>query len=140
MATALAVALACTVLACQLPGTILGSAAGATIDEILANPQRFAGHSVTAEGQVSRIVAGQVIALRGQASSQDVLAIVSGQSLRAVDSIDAGDMLRIVGAVRMLSRDELRQVEQQLGIALDEERLLGLAKQGPFIVARSVRK
>lgn len=138
---ALLAALACVALGCQgAVDAASASVAPVALDEIVAEPQRFVGHSITAEGCVDRIVGEQVIALRGQAANQDVLAVVNNPALKAVDSIDVGDTLRIVGAVQMISREQLRKVEQQLGIALDEDKLLGLAKQGPFIVASSIHK
>ncbi len=137
---ALLAGLILAVAACQ-PVTIpQGSELGVTVDEIVADPQRFIGNSVSAEAQVDRIVSEQVIALRGQSTAQNVLAIVGDQSLKGIDSVQPGDTLHIVGVVQLMSREQLRQVEQQLGIQLDEERLLNLANQAPFLVVQKVTK
>ena len=113
---------------------------GVAVDEILANPQRYVGQSVLADGEMDRVVGNQVIALRAETTAGELLAIVSNQSLKGVDSVAPGEMLHVSGRVQMMSRDQLQRVQQELGIQLDEEQLLNLANQAPFLVAASVRK
>jgi hypothetical protein len=137
---ALAVAIAALVLACQpmvLPGR---SEPGVTIDELLADPGRYVGRRVTASGQVDRVVSAQVIALRSPASIGEVLAIVGDQAVSAVDAIEPGETIQVAATVQMMDREQIRQVELQLGVQLDEERLLSLAERSPFLIAQRVSK
>lgn len=127
-------------LGCQSAAVPQNAQMGITVDEILASPQRYVGQSVVADGQVDRVVAERVIALRSTTTAGEVLAIVSNQSLQQVDAVVPGEALHVSGTVRVMSADELRRVEQQLGIQLDEEKLLNLASQAPFIVAQKVSK
>lgn len=127
--------------ACRQPAMPIGGThLEATVDEVLANPQRYSGHMVTVEGEVAQVVSERVIALRGASARREMLAVVSNQSLRAVDFVRAGDRLTIVGKVDSLTREQVKAAEEQLGVDLDEEQLLTLAGQGPFIVARQVSK
>lgn len=127
--------------ACQPPAAIpSGSDISVTVDEVVANPQRYIGQHVVADAQVDRVVGERVIALRSQTSAQGVLVIVGDEALRAVNSIQAGEWLHVAGVVQTMSRDQLRQVERQLGIQLDEDKLLSLANQAPFVVATQVSK
>jgi len=125
--------------ACQPGAMLLASSASASVDEILAAPERFVGRRVVTGALVERVVGEEVIALRSTDGAQ-MLAIVHGQALAAVDAIVPGEALQVAGTVRAMSRDELRQVEQQFGIQFNEERLLEVAGQAPFLVAQRVSK
>ncbi len=136
----LALAMVLVLLACRPAVAPQNAEMSVTVDEILANPQRYAGQSIVADGQVDRVVAERVIALRSATTAREVLAVVSNQSLKEVDAVIPGEMLHVSGTVQVMSREALRSVERQLGIQLDEERLLNLANQAPFLVAQKVSK
>lgn len=127
-------------LGCQPAVAPQNAGMGVTVEEILANPQRYVGQSVEADGQVDRVVGERVIALRSTAAAGEMLAIVSNQSLKAVDAIVPGETLHVNGTVQVMSAETVRRVEQQLGVQLDDEQLLNLANQAPFIVAQNVSK
>lgn len=137
----MAVGLCLGAAACQPPAAIPSTSdIGVTVDEIVANPQHYTGRGVVVDAEVDRVVVERVIALRSQTLAQGVLAIVNDEALRAVSSIQAGDKLHVTGVVQIMSRDQLRQVEQQLGVQLDEDKLLNLANQAPFVVVATVSK
>ena len=121
--------------ACQQPMTpVADTEVGVTVDEILADPQQFLGKRVAADASVDRVLSERVIVLQPQTQDGEMLAILSDQAVQSVQGVRSGDTLHIVGTVQPLTRAQIQQVEQQLGITLDEEQLLSLAGQAPFVI------
>lgn len=111
-----------------------------TVDEVLADPQRFFDETVALRGEMDRTISERVIALSSTNADQGMLAVLADQALKRIDSLQAGDQLEIVGVIRPITQEQIRQVEQQLGVDLDEQQMVNLANQAPFIVAQSVTK
>ena len=125
---------------CQQPATMGTAEQSATVDEILANPQRFIGQTVVLDAEVNRVISERVIALESPVVNEEMVVILADQALQGVDSVAANDTIHVVGAVQPLTREQIEQVEQQLGVSLDEDLILQTASQGPFLVALSVTK
>lgn len=125
---------------CQQAALLGNRQMTATVDDLLANPQRFSGRTVTVSAQVDRVISERVIALQSATAGQGMVVILADQALQSVDSIAPSDGLQIVGTVQPLTREQIVAVEQQLGISLDEDQILRVSAQGPMLVAQSVTK
>ena len=127
--------------ACQQPVTpAVSTQLGVAVDEILADPQRVIGPTVATDAEVSRVIGERVILLRSQTPDQDLLVVLSDQAARSIGQVQSGEMLHVVGTVQPVTREQIEQVERQLGIDLDEDQLINLANQAPFIIVQSASK
>lgn len=139
VAWVLATAILCA--ACQQPATpTAGLQPGISIDEIVADPQRFIGRTVAANGQVARVINERVIVVRSLDSANELVAVLSNQALQSVGPVEASRPISLVGTVEPLTPEEIQQVEQQLGIKLDEQQILSLANQAPLIIAQDAHQ
>lgn len=109
---------------------------GVTVDDIMADPQRYLGEAVAAQANVARVINERIVILQSQTSNSQVVAVLSNQAVQSLSGLQAGQAVRLVGTVEPLTREGIMQVEQQLGVTLDEELLLNLASQAPFIVVQ----
>lgn len=126
---------------CQPPATPTAQAEpGVTVDEVLADPQRFLGQTVAAQANVVQIVNERVIVLQSQLAGGEMAAVLSSQAAEQLRAVRVGEEVRVVGTVEPLTPEEIRQVEEQLGIDLDEQVLMSLAGQAPFIVVQEASR
>ncbi len=139
LATLLALGLILT--ACQQPATnVKGAQPGVTIDQVLANPQQYYGQTVAMDANVQSVIGERVVVLGSQSGSPEMLAVLSDHALQAVGTVQSGEALRVVGTVQPLTREQLQEAEQQLGVALDVDQLLSLTNQAPFVIVENASK
>jgi hypothetical protein len=127
--------------ACKQMGIAVGGTAEPlTVADVVADPQRYLGKTVSLDGGVARVVGEGVLSLQSDAAEQDLLAIVGNNALLGIDSIQPGETLRMVGTVQALTREDLVKASSDLGIKLDTDMLLNLGGKGPFIVVQTLAK
>jgi len=81
-----------------------GGAGMITLDQLAANPQRYAGRVVAVEGKISGFVAPGLVELQGVGAKDVVL--VQGERLR---NFALGQAVRASGRVRVLTPDEIQR-------------------------------
>jgi hypothetical protein len=109
---------------------------GVTIDDIRADPQHYLGQAVAALADVAHVISDRIVLLQSQTSNGQMVAVLSNQAVQSLGALQAGQPVRLVGTVEPLTREDIQQAEQQLGVTLDEDLILSLAGQAPFIVVQ----
>jgi hypothetical protein len=109
---------------------------GVTIDDIMADPQHYLGEAVGAQANIARVINEQIVILQSQTSNSQMVAVLSSQAAQSLSTLQAGQAVRLVGTVEPLTREDIQQAEQELGVTLDAGLILSLAGQAPFIVVQ----
>ncbi len=113
---------------------------GISVDQILADPERYIGRLVEANATIDRAVSDHVIVLQSQSPDQWLLAVLSNQAMQSLGTIEPGETVHLVGIVQPVTRQQIQEAEKQLGITLDVDQLLNLSNQAPFVIVQSATK